>query len=160
MVYWDVRPSAHLPTIEVRVSDVPASADETVLLAGLVRALVAAGTRAVRAGDPGPPVPQELLRAACFRAARDGLTGRSLDVHTARLTTPAQQLSLLLRHVRSELAEFEDLTRVRKLLRRVLSQGNGAMRQRDALARAASAKDLTASQTTLDSHLAVPQHPQ
>ncbi len=36
MVYWDVRPSAHLPTVEVRVSDVPATVDETVLLAMLV----------------------------------------------------------------------------------------------------------------------------
>ena len=33
MVYWDVRPSANFPTIEVRVADVPATVAETVLLA-------------------------------------------------------------------------------------------------------------------------------
>ena len=38
MVYWDVRPSANFPTIEVRVADVPATVAETVLLAALVRA--------------------------------------------------------------------------------------------------------------------------
>ncbi len=29
MVHWDVRPSEHLPTVEVRVSDVPATVDES-----------------------------------------------------------------------------------------------------------------------------------
>ena len=33
MVYWDIRPSAKFPTIEVRVADVPATVGETVLLA-------------------------------------------------------------------------------------------------------------------------------
>ncbi|HTY29065.1 MAG TPA: YbdK family carboxylate-amine ligase, partial [Mycobacterium sp.] len=29
MVYWDIRPSSHLPTVEVRISDVPATVEET-----------------------------------------------------------------------------------------------------------------------------------
>ncbi|MDG3010862.1 hypothetical protein G4X40_11950 [Rhodococcus sp. D2-41] len=37
VVFWDVRPSSDLPTVEVRVSDVPATVEETVLLATLVR---------------------------------------------------------------------------------------------------------------------------
>ncbi len=37
MVYWDVRPSTNFPTVEVRVSDVPATVDETVLMATVVR---------------------------------------------------------------------------------------------------------------------------
>ncbi|MCV7200908.1 YbdK family carboxylate-amine ligase, partial [Mycolicibacterium peregrinum] len=40
MVYWDVRPSADFPTVEVRVADVPATVAETVLLATLIRAAV------------------------------------------------------------------------------------------------------------------------
>lgn len=40
MVYWDVRPSANFPTIEVRVADVPATVAESVLLAALVRGAV------------------------------------------------------------------------------------------------------------------------
>ncbi|HSS25852.1 MAG TPA: glutamate--cysteine ligase, partial [Mycobacterium sp.] len=40
MIYWDVRPSAEFPTVEVRVADVPATVAETVLLATLVRAAV------------------------------------------------------------------------------------------------------------------------
>jgi carboxylate-amine ligase len=57
MVYWDVRPSEHLPTAEVRVGDVPATVDGSVLLAILVRALVMArhtveDCRPLRVGVP------------------------------------------------------------------------------------------------------------
>lgn len=56
MVYWDVRPSANFPTIEVRVADVPATVAETVLFAALVRgcvmtALEAEQHRSRSAGD-------------------------------------------------------------------------------------------------------------
>ena len=50
MINWDVRPSAHLPTVEVRVSDVPATVDETVLLATVVRALVMTALRSISLG--------------------------------------------------------------------------------------------------------------
>lgn len=40
MIYWDVRPSANFPTVEIRVADIPATVDETVLLATLIRAAV------------------------------------------------------------------------------------------------------------------------
>lgn len=56
MVYWDVRLSAHLPTIEIRISEVPATVHETVLLAILVRALVTTALSALNRGDLARPV--------------------------------------------------------------------------------------------------------
>src|SRR3989440_2916605 len=38
-IYWDVRPSAVFPTVEFRVADVGMTVDDTVMMAGLVRAL-------------------------------------------------------------------------------------------------------------------------
>ena len=52
MVYWDARPSAKFPTVEVRVADVPATAAETVLLATLIRAAVMTALTAIRRGEP------------------------------------------------------------------------------------------------------------
>src|SRR5205085_7964911 len=43
-IYWDVRPSAKFPTVEFRVADVGLTVDDTVMIAGLVRALVATAT--------------------------------------------------------------------------------------------------------------------
>ena len=68
MVYWDIRPSAHLPTIEIRVLDMPATAQESVLFAALtIRALVLVSLDAVEQGDPGPRISTEILRAAYWR---------------------------------------------------------------------------------------------
>ena len=40
MIYFDVRPSAHVPTVELRVTDACPDVETIVLLAGLFRALV------------------------------------------------------------------------------------------------------------------------
>jgi len=69
MVYFDARLSEHYPTLEIRAADVPMTAEESALLAALVRALVATATAAVDRGDPGPVIPGELLRLAYWRAA-------------------------------------------------------------------------------------------
>lgn len=57
MVYWDVRPSADHPTVEVRVADIPQLATEVSVLAELVRALVVTEPSEQRVDD-------SVLRAA------------------------------------------------------------------------------------------------
>ncbi|MDT2009429.1 YbdK family carboxylate-amine ligase [Rhodococcus opacus] len=133
MVYWDVRLSAHLPTIEIRISDVPATVGETVLLATLIRALVTTAVAALDAGELADPIDQEQLRAACWRAARDGLTGSGLDPATRRLIPAVGLLTRLLSHVRPCLEESGDYEHTRAAVTAVLAGGNGAVRQRRAL---------------------------
>jgi carboxylate-amine ligase len=133
MIYWDVRPSAHLPTIEIRISDVPATVDETVLLATLIRGLVATAVHDLDAGITATPLPPEALRAAHWRSAHDGLTGHAIDPLTLRRTTPTDMLTTLVRHIRPHLEEFGELTPVRTRLKAILADGNGAIRQRQAL---------------------------
>ena len=133
-IFWDVRPSAHLPTLEVRVADVAATYKEAVLYAALVRALVVLGVRAVENGDHGPRVAAEVLRAAQWRAARDGIEGSGLDVRTGRLRPAVALVAALLAHVRPVLeawGEYETVGRLWNLLR---SRGSGAGRQRAAYA--------------------------
>jgi carboxylate-amine ligase len=142
MVYWDVRPSAHLPTIEVRASDVPSTVDETVLLAGLVRGLVATAVRDLESGRTAVPVAAEGLWVAYWRSARDGLGGAALDPFTWKATTGVELLGALLRRIRGALEESGDLPEVRGLLSRVLARGNGAIRQRRALHRRGEVSDV------------------
>ncbi|TDU83235.1 carboxylate-amine ligase [Kribbella voronezhensis] len=129
MVYWDVRPSTHLPTVEVRVSDVPLSVDETVLLATLIRALVMTATAD---GGLGPKLEPEVLRAAYWLAARDGLEGNGLDVLHAESLPMSQLVGLLIDHVGDALQELGELDRVRETVQRLITEGNGAIRQRKA----------------------------
>src|SRR5438105_832693 len=68
-IYWDVRPSAKFPTVEFRVADVGMTVDDTVMMAGLVRALAVAAVREAGAAA-GPAVRRvrpELVRAATWR---------------------------------------------------------------------------------------------
>ncbi|MEV0539759.1 glutamate--cysteine ligase [Nocardia salmonicida] len=123
MVYWDIRLSAHLPTIEIRISDVPATVVETALLASFVRALVITSVAAIDRGHLAVPIAGARLRSACSYAARDGLAG-------TRFPTALTQL---LCHVRCALEESGDYEFTRDALAAVLTSGNGAVRQRGAL---------------------------
>ena len=131
MIYWDVRPSANFPTVEVRVADVPATVDETVLLATLIRAAVMTALEADGRGDDGARLPPAALRAAYWKAAHDGLSGHLLDSVNDSAAVPArQQMDALVQRVRPALEALGEYDRVTAELDRILAQGNGAMRQR------------------------------
>ncbi|MCF6473758.1 YbdK family carboxylate-amine ligase [Nonomuraea sp. MG754425] len=141
-IFWDARPSSRLPTVEVRVSDVPASAAESVLLALVVRALVTVSLRRVEAGDPGPRPPGELLRVAYWRAARDGLDGHGVNPYDGRTSPAARIVDELIEHIRPALEDSGDLETVLREWRWVRAAGSGAARQRAALAANGSYEDV------------------
>ncbi|SDM34604.1 carboxylate-amine ligase [Allokutzneria albata] len=146
-IYWDIRPSVHHPTIEVRVSDVPSTVDETVLLAALVRGLVATAVRELDTREPAP-VSAEVLRAAYWRSAHDGIRGQALDPVGLRRTPFTERLAELIRHAADALEELGDLNEVTALANIVLSQGNGALRQRQAFARRGEVADVVGDLAT------------
>jgi carboxylate-amine ligase len=130
MIYWDVRPSENFPTVEVRVADVPATVVETVLLATLIRAAVMTALDARgQAGDEAR-LPPAALRAAYWKAAHDGLSGRTLDLmHGRGAVSAREQLGALVQRVRPALDELAEYDRVVDELDRIAAQGNGAMRR-------------------------------
>jgi carboxylate-amine ligase len=140
MVYWDIRPSTHLPTVEVRVSDVPLTIEETTLLATLIRALV---MTALADGGLGPKLEPEVLRAAYWLAARDGLEGDGFDVLHARPIPMTQAVDSLVDHVGPALETLGETERVDDSVRRLISEGNGAARQRKAFREGADIIALT-----------------
>ena len=83
MVYFDIRPSAHLPTVELRVCDACPDVEDVVLIAGLFRALVARARVDLDAGRPLPDSRHELLarssswRPSCRSAASCTSCGRT-----------------------------------------------------------------------------------
>lgn len=132
-VYWTVRPSEQHPTLEVRVTDVCATVDEAVLLAGLVRGLAVTAAEALRRGDVPPPAPQELLTAAHWRAARSGLEGVAVDVLTGRSRPAWGIVDSLLAWVRPALEALGDADEIEHLLDRLRVGGSNAARQRAVL---------------------------
>lgn len=133
-IYWDIRPSHHVPTLEVRVADAVPTVADTVLLAGTVKALAAGALTAVRRGEPAPHPSAELLRAACWRAARDGVSGEAIALDTGRLE-PATALVERLFEVQEAELTAGDLSVLRAARTRLRTHGNGADRQRAAYGR-------------------------
>jgi glutamate---cysteine ligase / carboxylate-amine ligase len=141
MIYFDARLSRRYPTVEIRVADVCLHADDAVLIAALVRALVDTASRAWQAGEPPDPVRTELLRLAMWRASRSGLRGDLLHPLTRRAAPAKAVLGALIDHVSPALERSGDLETVEELLHRLQERGNGAGSQRAVYART---RDVTA----------------
>lgn len=104
-------------------------------LPGIMRlscALVTTALADLGRGLRGSPVPGELLRMASWRAARDGLGGRALDVFSGRLAPARLMVDRLVHVVRDALCASGDLDLVERLLSAVDRFGTRADRQRRA----------------------------
>jgi glutamate---cysteine ligase / carboxylate-amine ligase len=133
MVYFDIRPSAHLPTVELRICDACPTVDDVVLIAGLFRALVQRARGWVEEDKPFPSTRHELLRAATWRAARSGLEGDLIDLADPSgptLVPPSLLVERLVSELRPELETFGDWKQVLELSQRALAVGSSAARQR------------------------------
>ncbi|WP_250007404.1 carboxylate--amine ligase/circularly permuted type 2 ATP-grasp protein [Actinoplanes sp. M2I2] len=143
MVYFDVRPSAHVPTVELRVTDSSPDVDTVVLIAGLFRGLVLRAQQDYRAGRPFTPTRPPLHRAAMWRAARSGLEGDLLDLPRSTQPVPAAiAVERLIGDLRPQLEELGDWEHVFDLSVHALSRGSSAARQRRALARRGRISDV------------------
>jgi glutamate---cysteine ligase / carboxylate-amine ligase len=134
MIYFDVRPSAHLPTLELRICDSCPRLEDVVLLAGLFRALVIRETAAAIAGCLPVSVRPELLQAATWRAAQSGLQGNLVDPVSATPVAARRLFGQLLADLRPALESTGDWELVTELARSALARGSSAARQRTARA--------------------------
>ncbi|HEX6340049.1 glutamate--cysteine ligase [Umezawaea sp.] len=132
MVYWDIRPSANHPTVEVRVADLPLTVREVAVFAELVRALAMTAAENPPRDEPVDPV---LLRAATWRAARDGIDGRGVDTRTGELVPAHDQAARLVAHTADALRRTGQLSTVEEHLAWLRANGSAATRQRAALRR-------------------------
>ncbi|MEU6408927.1 glutamate--cysteine ligase [Microbispora sp. NPDC046933] len=146
MLYFDVRPSAHVPTVELRVCDACPRVDDIVLIAGLFRALVRCELD-ILASDGSPSAPAEsvrteLVRAASWRAARSGLDGELVDP-VEGVPRPARTVvGRMLERLRPQLEESGDWALVSSLAARALADGGSAAQQREAFRRGGRLTDV------------------
>ncbi|GIF09051.1 putative glutamate--cysteine ligase 2-3 [Actinoplanes siamensis] len=137
MVYWYARPSARYPTVEIRVADVCLTVADTVLVAALARALVAAAVERVVVGDAAPRVRDCLLTAAHWHAAHEGLRGTLIDPRSGAACPAWDLVEELFGLVAPALERHRDRLRTQAGLIRLRHQGTGADRQRRMLGQAA-----------------------
>ncbi|MGY2004024.1 carboxylate-amine ligase [Blastococcus sp. SYSU DS1024] len=144
-LYWDVRPSAAHPTLEFRLADVCTDLDDAVLHAALVASLVRVLAGRVARDEPVPEVRPELLRAARWRAARDGVAGQLFDPVAGALVGARDAVAALLGELADDLADRGEEDEVRALVQRLLARGTSAARQRSVWRRAGDLREVAAA---------------
>jgi glutamate---cysteine ligase / carboxylate-amine ligase len=143
-LYWDVRPSARYETLEFRMADAALGVDDAVMVAGLCRALVRTAAADAATGRPPAPLRSELYQAARWRAARYGVEGALVDLADRTTAPAADVVGNLLARLRPALEVDGDWDEVDALVDGALHGGNGAVRQRAALARRGDLDDVLA----------------
>jgi carboxylate-amine ligase len=128
-LWWDVRPSPHLGTVEVRAMDAQSRLESVAGIAALVHALAFACADGHEEATP----PSEALMESSFRAARDGL-GATLLTDGALRPVPeiARAAVARARPFARELGAEDALAEIDRV---VDETGGGADRQRAAFAR-------------------------
>jgi carboxylate-amine ligase len=124
-VWWSIRPHPAFGTVELRICDCQATAQESEGLAALMVACVAQAARDFDDGTPWRDLPRSLIDENVWRAVRYGLDGELIDLEAGTVFPAAAAVERLLgwtEPVRGELGL--DIS---------LPERNGAQRQRDLL---------------------------
>ncbi|WP_164704659.1 carboxylate-amine ligase [Blastococcus litoris] len=129
-LYWDLRPSSHLPTLEFRLADVCTEVDDVVLHAALARSLVRVLAERAGRGAPCPRPRPELLRAARWRAARHGLDGGLFDPVRGDLVPARVAVRRLLAELQDDLRDHDEWDVVVDMVERLFERGPSSSRQR------------------------------
>ncbi len=120
-IRWDVRPSPHLGTIEVRICDGVSNRSELAALVALTHCLVVDLNRRLTAGEELPTMPPWLVQENKWRAARYGLDAiiiQSADCDEQLVTDDLAALLVRLEPVAADLGCVAELASVSEMLAR------------------------------------------
>jgi glutamate---cysteine ligase / carboxylate-amine ligase len=123
-IWWDVRPHPNLGTVEVRGMDVQAAPEANAAIGALIQALAA--KEIDRPGAPG--LTREAIEESYFQAERYGLQARVMvdDSTAAPAAAVARGVLAEARPYAEQLGGGDALEEIE----RIVSEGNGADRQR------------------------------
>lgn len=132
-IWWSVRPHHSFGTVEIRICDGQTEMGDALGVAALAVACVAAFLRDHDAGRPLPAHSPGLIGENVWRAQRHGLEGALIDLDRG-VTRPTTEAVGALLEWSSDRHEPLGLTPYLDGVRRMLADGNGAMRQQARLA--------------------------
>jgi carboxylate-amine ligase len=134
-VWWSVRPHFSFGTVEVRICDAQATAQESDALAALMTACIAQATRDVDEGVPFTDPAPRLIEENMWRAIRYGLDGWLIDLERGeeyRAREAIERLTSWTAPVRAELGIEVP----------AFPEHNGAQRQRQLIEAGVSRKEV------------------
>ena len=127
-VWWDARPHARLPTLEMRITDACTSMDDAVCIAALYVCVISMLARMRRANQRWRIYPLALLEENCWRAQRYGIDGGMVDFGQGRIKPLDALMEELLDLIREDSERLDCVAEVEHV-RTILSRGTSAHRQ-------------------------------
>jgi glutamate---cysteine ligase / carboxylate-amine ligase len=140
-VWWSVRMHHLYGTVEMRICDAQASADDSTTLAQLITSCVAQAAIDHDEGAPFDDPPARVLEENFWRAIRYGLDGKLIDLVRAEEYPAAA--------ARDRLMAWTTPARMALGIEVALPEENGAQRQKRQLAEGASIEDIYAAEVAL-----------
>ena len=140
-LWWDVRPSARFPTLEMRITDACPLLDDTITVAALFRCLCRMLYRLRRDNMRWRSYPRLLISENRWRAQRYGKDEGLVDFGRGEVVPYAELLDEIIELVRED-AEFFGCVAEVEAARDIVARGTSADKQlacyRDALAKGSS----------------------
>ena len=127
-VWWDVRPSARFPTIEMRITDMCTYLDDTVTIAALFRCICRMLYRLRRDNKRWRDYSRFLIAQNRWRAQRYGLDEGLVDFGKGAIVPYDELLEELIELLRDD-AEYFGCVKEVEAARNILRRGTGAHRQ-------------------------------
>lgn len=136
-VWWSVRPHFSFGTVEVRICDAQATAQESDALAALMVACIAQAVRDVDEDVPFADPAPRLIEENMWRAIRFGLDGRLIDLERGEEYPAREAIERLL--------AWTAPVRAEQGIELAFGERNGAQRQRRMIEAGASAEEVFAA---------------
>ncbi len=137
-LWWDIRPSARFPTLEMRVTDMCTSLDHAISIAALYRSLISMLWRLKTANQRWRIYPHMLVKENRWRAQRYGTDEGLVDFGKGQVVPMADLVEEMIALVRTDAERLGCLAEVENV-RNILRDGTSAHRQRLAYAKAVAA---------------------
>jgi len=129
-IWWDVRPSARFPTVEMRITDICTTLDDTLTIAALYVCFVAMIMRLRRDNQRWRVYSNLLINENRWRAQRYGLTQGLVDFGKGQIVAYDELLEEILELVSPDAIALGCVTDVEHA-RQILERGTSGQRQLD-----------------------------
>jgi carboxylate-amine ligase len=136
-LWWDIRPSAKYPTLEMRVSDVCTRLDDAMTIAALYQSLLGFLYRLRRNNQKWRIYAPGIIEENIWRAQRYGTQGSLVDFGKGALVPFSELLEEMIELVAQDAVEFDARDEIRHA-RDIVAQGTSAHRQISAYEKAMS----------------------
>jgi carboxylate-amine ligase len=127
-IWWDIRPHAFFPTLEIRICDMPMRVDETAAIVALIQATIAKLHRLYEANQSFRLYGRSLIMENKWRATRYGLDGNMIDFGKKTEVPLRALMDEYLAFIEDVIDELDSRQEI-NYIHRMLEMGSGADRQ-------------------------------